>query len=336
MKTIDFDIEKAKSGYYKIVTRGGNPARIICWNKQDGDFKIVALVTDSSGYEYAQSYTEKGDARESDVSFDLCLQVDEKDELTWEDLAEFEYAVAKVLYDEYFIKTNNQDILRYIKRVANELYEAAENQFIHEQAFKDANRDFNEVFHDVIETALWKHWRESKLSGVSGIRYTTQGSVIYDCVGGKEIDRNTVLDVVEGALNYKNLSAQPTFDGICIDTTKPNNKRYVEEHTFKSIDEQDEQVLRRHITKDSISYLGVKVLKENGWSVSEHTIKVSESMEEGIIKKYISENVILGEVLKVLKDCGWCVIKQDEVTDIYDLAESITERMQRISNVKKL
>jgi hypothetical protein len=41
MKTIEFDIEKAKTGYYKIATKDGRPARIICWDKhydKDGNW----------------------------------------------------------------------------------------------------------------------------------------------------------------------------------------------------------------------------------------------------------------------------------------------------------
>lgn len=295
MRTIKFDYKLAKTGKYNIVTRAGAPVRVICWDKDDGDFCIVALLRDEHGYEFVQSYHADGTCGDCG-DWDLLLVAnDEDDKHTWEDLTEFEYAVGNVLYNKYFIEKNNQDILKHIKRVAAKLYESAGKQFIQEQAFKDTNdSNFNEEFHDVIETALWKHWRKSKLSGVYGIRYTLQGSVIYDCVGGKEVDKNIVLDMVVDALNCKNLPAQPTFNGIYLDTTKPNNKRYVEEHTFK----------------------------------------ISESTEEDIIKKYISENIILGTVLKVLKDCGWCVIKQDEVTDIYDLAKSITERMQRNSNVK--
>ena len=253
MKTIDFDIEKAKSGNYKIVTKGGKPARIICWDKDDGDFKIVALIKDKDCYEFAQSYKENGSAGEEDHdALDLRLQVEDDDKLTWEDLNEFEYVVAKALYDESFIKTNNQGILKYIKQLADELYEAAEKQFIQEQRFKEINDEVK------------------------------QYEFVY---------RNGKFDI------EKKETAQPTFDGICIDTTKPNNKRYVEEHTFKaakSADAHDEEVLKRHITKGSISWL----------------------------------------VGKVLKETGWCMVEQDKVTDAYDLTKSVMERLQRISNVE--
>ena len=282
MKTIDFDIEKAKSGNYKIVTKDGRPARIICWDKQDGDFKIVALVRDKDGYEYCQSYNVDGKSGECDKDLDLCLQVEVKPS---ELLTDFEYKVGSSMYGSY-IDEMNEEGLACVQATARELLDLAKMELFNKAWFDSHNTkeidvlksNSNEVLHDVIETALWKHWRSSKLSGVYGIRYTIQGSVIYDCVGGKEVDKNIVLDMVVDALNCKNLPAQPTFDGIYLDTTKPNNKRYVEEHTFKSIDEQDEQVLRRHITNDSISYLAMKVLKEKGWCVSE----VSESTKDDI------------------------------------------------------
>lgn len=45
MKIIPFDIEKAKSGKYKIQTKDGKPIRIICWDKKTKyDANLVGLV----------------------------------------------------------------------------------------------------------------------------------------------------------------------------------------------------------------------------------------------------------------------------------------------------
>lgn len=45
MKIIPFDIEKAKSGKYKIQTRDGKLVRIICWDKKTTqDVSLVGLV----------------------------------------------------------------------------------------------------------------------------------------------------------------------------------------------------------------------------------------------------------------------------------------------------
>lgn len=38
-----FDLEKAKAGA-KVVTRDGRPVRIICWDRVDDTYPIVALV----------------------------------------------------------------------------------------------------------------------------------------------------------------------------------------------------------------------------------------------------------------------------------------------------
>lgn len=45
MKIIPFDVEKAKSGKYKIQTKDGEPVRIICWDKKTKyDVNLVGLV----------------------------------------------------------------------------------------------------------------------------------------------------------------------------------------------------------------------------------------------------------------------------------------------------
>lgn len=45
MKIIPFNIEKAKSGKYKIQTEDGKPVRIICWDKKTKyDTNLVGLV----------------------------------------------------------------------------------------------------------------------------------------------------------------------------------------------------------------------------------------------------------------------------------------------------
>lgn len=57
MKTIPFDIalrseiqseENGYQGRYKVQTRNGKPVRIICWDKKDSYFPIVALVMNSA------------------------------------------------------------------------------------------------------------------------------------------------------------------------------------------------------------------------------------------------------------------------------------------------
>jgi len=57
MKTIPFDIKLRKliqseenhyQGRYKVQTKSGNPVRIVCWDKKDSKFPIVALVMNSA------------------------------------------------------------------------------------------------------------------------------------------------------------------------------------------------------------------------------------------------------------------------------------------------
>ena len=118
MKTIDFDIEKAKSGEYEIVTKHGVPVRIICWDKQDGVFKLVGLVKDTDGYEYCQSYDEHGDAREGDTAFNLQLVTDNMPYI--DGFTDFEYAVGKEMYGyRYFkkaVEDGDQSVIDDVKR----------------------------------------------------------------------------------------------------------------------------------------------------------------------------------------------------------------------------
>ena len=60
MKIIPFDIEKAKSGKYKIQTRDGRPVRVICWDKKDNTYNLAALITFRDGHEGIASFTKTG------------------------------------------------------------------------------------------------------------------------------------------------------------------------------------------------------------------------------------------------------------------------------------
>lgn len=51
-----FNIEEAKAGK-PVCTREGEPARVICWNKKDKTYPIVALVGKE---EFLSTYTEEG------------------------------------------------------------------------------------------------------------------------------------------------------------------------------------------------------------------------------------------------------------------------------------
>lgn len=131
MKIIDFDIEKAKSGEYEIVTKHGVPVRIICWDKQDGVFKLVGLVKDSDGNESCQSYDEHGDAHEDDTAFDLQLVTDNMPYI--DGFTDFEYAVGKEMYGyRYFkkaVEDGDRSVIDDVKRASEQLYKLAEARF---------------------------------------------------------------------------------------------------------------------------------------------------------------------------------------------------------------
>lgn len=85
MKTIPFDIklrdqvqseENGYKGRYKVQTKSGNSVRIICWDKKNTSFSIVALVEDSSRYyENMRSFRSNGKyyPTNEESSTDLCL-----------------------------------------------------------------------------------------------------------------------------------------------------------------------------------------------------------------------------------------------------------------------
>lgn len=82
-KRIDFDIDLAKKiqageAQGRIVTRDGQPARIICWDKIDKDYPIVALVRLSEcEWENCSTHTTSGYLHDDKnlTSCDLFLEV---------------------------------------------------------------------------------------------------------------------------------------------------------------------------------------------------------------------------------------------------------------------
>lgn len=54
-----FNLEEAKAGK-PVCTTNGLPARILCFDKAKGDYPIVALIQDTAGKEFAESYTSAG------------------------------------------------------------------------------------------------------------------------------------------------------------------------------------------------------------------------------------------------------------------------------------
>ena len=69
-----FDLEKARQGA-KVVTRDGRPVRIICWDREESTYPIVALVKDQDGTEEdTETYTLDGACVEGEKhSIDLLM-----------------------------------------------------------------------------------------------------------------------------------------------------------------------------------------------------------------------------------------------------------------------
>ncbi len=69
-----FDLEKAREGA-KVCTRDGDSVRIICFDRKNEDFPIVALLTCVDGEEIVETYTEDGyfDKRKTWDELDLML-----------------------------------------------------------------------------------------------------------------------------------------------------------------------------------------------------------------------------------------------------------------------
>lgn len=76
MAKIPFDIKfrpQIESGEYKVETRDGRSARIICWDKKNVNYPIAALVT-TGDREYFYDYTRKGELHVSEEGiYDLFI-----------------------------------------------------------------------------------------------------------------------------------------------------------------------------------------------------------------------------------------------------------------------
>ena len=95
---IPFDIKyrpQIESGEYKVETRDGRPARIICWDREDSKYPIIFLDKYFSLSEPCFSCTISGHANISGESqTDLFLITPEPE------LSEFELKVHEILYSD--------------------------------------------------------------------------------------------------------------------------------------------------------------------------------------------------------------------------------------------
>ena len=59
---VPFDLkykDKIESGEYLVTTRGGNPVRIVCWDKLDSDYPIIGLQR-IGNFEFLENYNKDG------------------------------------------------------------------------------------------------------------------------------------------------------------------------------------------------------------------------------------------------------------------------------------
>ena len=154
----------------------------------------MALVEYEDGYETAEGYTLEG-RYDIDLvlDMDLCLEVGD-DYFTADELSALEKHVTREGVSWALAKVLTDNGIKWYRECDKE-----------NDGSKDSNEPtkmFIEEFGDYVKTALWGLWKKSDKTGVSNIRYSVQFGVIYDCVGGKEIALDKVIDEIVKALNY--------------------------------------------------------------------------------------------------------------------------------------
>ena len=135
MKKIPFDIAyrpQIESGEYKVVTRDGSPARIICWDRKVTEpydrCTLVALVTwisnnESSHFYYPDGHIWDKSKDGGDSHFDLFIITPEPE------LTEFEQKFAEIINDWQKTAPNTMsDITNRIKDDATKLLELAKKE----------------------------------------------------------------------------------------------------------------------------------------------------------------------------------------------------------------
>lgn len=157
---IPFDIKyrpQIESGEYKVETRSGLPARIVCWDRKSKDMEILALVYDEHIDEDNEELAEvalngRMFPRGKDHDYDLFIVTPE------EEMTEFEKAVGLAFVDAQLIPrdkdgiANIHDINEFIKKKAAELLILAKEECKHQ-----IESDYREIIHDTYE----KGWNDA-------------------------------------------------------------------------------------------------------------------------------------------------------------------------------
>lgn len=193
---IPFDIKfrpQIESGEFKVETRNGRTARVICWNIKDNNYPIIALF-EEYGKECLISYTQNGQYMigKSNVS-DLFIVTPEPE------LTEFEQEVSDIV--EYCKEHGENVASYYAKRHAKGLLSIARKQLQPEidaeieKAYKTA---YDVQYRKGREEALKDLPRWRKI-GENGRNYSDSTQFV---INGRYLEMNDTLnDVYEIALS---------------------------------------------------------------------------------------------------------------------------------------
>ena len=163
MGKIPFDIKyrpEIEAGKYKVVTRDELPARIICWDRNDIEYPMVALVKSKCGEETPFTYGNMGNFFTAECDNDLFLVPPEPE------LTEFERAFGEELFNEPF----DEDVVEEIKAKSAKLLGLAR---------KELQLEGLPMWHKAVYSTEGR-WRYSVVS-------SPKGPMLYDHLEQKEI-----------------------------------------------------------------------------------------------------------------------------------------------------
>ena len=154
MAKILFDIKyrpQIESGEYKVETRSGLPARIVCWDRNAKDMEIIALVYDEHIDENNEDIAEvalngRMFPRGKNHDYDLFIVTPEEEPSDWEKAVGLALTDYQLLPRDKDGIANIHDIEEFTKKKATELLSLAREQFV-----KDGYIIEKKAFHDVVE-----------------------------------------------------------------------------------------------------------------------------------------------------------------------------------------
>ena len=120
MKKIPFDVEKSKSGEYRVVTREGEPARVVDYTFDCFEKMPIVAIYRSKGEEHIAHYNIHGKIGSSDHFCDLFLVSDEPD------YTEFENTLCNIFSVFSGMDPAEEDV----KEWASELIKIAEREIL--------------------------------------------------------------------------------------------------------------------------------------------------------------------------------------------------------------